>query len=160
MVETTLTARLMRPAEYERFVARLRADQARNTAFALQAGRDLGEDLAERMVRSELPEGLSSKNNFLYCFQRQGVDEVIGTLWYQLLDRGGETHAFLMDLHLEEAHRGDELPDRALALFEQRVTQAGARSIHVRLFAHNGRLRSLLQRAGYLPSEAILSRRL
>lgn len=155
-----LSLRLMRPAEYERFVARLRADFARNASFAVQAPRQVGEALAERMLSVELPEGLSTKNNFLYCLQLSDEPEAVGAMWYQMLDHGGELHAFLIDLHLDEPYRGDGRPEQALSLFEQRVMKTGVQAIHVRLFAHNGRLRTLLQKAGYLPSELKMSRRL
>lgn len=152
--------RLMRPDEFDVFRRRIEADHARNLAFARQISPGVARAMAEERVAIFLPDGLSTKNQFLYSIMLTGESAPIGSVWYRLQDHHGEFHAYLMELVMEEAFRGEGIGSSSLRLVEERARKSGAVSLHVDLFFHNNRGKSLLQELGYLPAELGFSKRL
>lgn len=71
----------------------------------------------------------------------------VGALWCQL--RPERCDAFILDLVLEPAYRGQGYGRQALALLEQTLAARGVRQIGLHVFADNARAQALYRDLGF-----------
>ncbi|MFC6567614.1 GNAT family N-acetyltransferase [Actinoplanes utahensis] len=114
-------------------------------------GWDFGEAYATtRQGNAELlPYGLDTPGMFLLVGLADG-GVPIGRLWIGLEHpRGVPNCAFLYDIEVDAAHRGQGLGRELLAAGEAVAAGHGARAIELNVFGSNATAISLYQRSGY-----------
>lgn len=97
---------------------------------------------AQSELKELLPQGLKTKNHFLFSI-RNAQNEQMGYLWYDLLN---PSKAFIDDLLIFPQHRRQGHAAQALHLMEDHLT---APHITLHVFESNHAARRLYEKCGY-----------
>ncbi|MDF2925239.1 MAG: family acetyltransferase [Paenibacillaceae bacterium] len=96
-----------------------------------------------------LPDGLSTKNSYLYMVHEPEKGLNIGHIWLVLSQEGQETSAFLYEILIYDAYQGQGYGKQTMAALDRSARELGAASIGLHVFGHNQRALSLYQKSGY-----------
>jgi ribosomal protein S18 acetylase RimI-like enzyme len=105
---------------------------------------------AESLERSRkefeelLPQGLNSKDNFLYTLHNE--NEAVGLIWMKtfLPDR-----AFIYEVYIEERFRGKGYGKSIMLMLEDKAREMGVKSLGLHVFGSNRIARNLYEAIGY-----------
>ena len=97
---------------------------------------------AQSELKELLPQGLHTKNHFLFSI-RNAQNEQVGYLWYDLLN---PSKAFVDDLLIFPQHRRQGHAAQALHLMESQLT---APHVTLHVFEKNHAARRLYEKCGY-----------
>jgi ribosomal protein S18 acetylase RimI-like enzyme len=111
-------------------------------ASALEQSKQTYQDL--------LPEGLASKNQYLFSIQDDALAQNVGMIWFALNDHGRRQSAFVCDFLIFEQFRRHGYGMQALHALEGEVRQLGLDTISLHVFGHNLPARSLYEKMGYV----------
>ncbi len=92
-----------------------------------------------------LPEGVNSKDQFLYLIVDETNGNKIGLLWVQVKDR----KAFIYDFVIDEAFRGKGYGKQALAALDETLKLMKAESVALHVFGDNFTAQELYKKMGY-----------
>ncbi|MEO8704816.1 MAG: GNAT family N-acetyltransferase [Kofleriaceae bacterium] len=138
-----VTLRPLLPAEF----AGYRASFIRDWAADLVRVEDLSPAdavrEATRRTDASLPQGFTTLDHHLYAIL-SGTDRV-GTLWFSVADG----HAFLDDITIDEAARGQGHGRRALVQLEALARALGLVRIDLHVYRDNPRAIALYEQLGY-----------
>jgi len=138
----------MTEAEFATYLA----DAVRSYADAhILAGDVVPEEALSRAQKDYdelLPEGLRSKNDFLFTLTH-GTLGPIGMVWFELRERRAVKSAYLYDIIIRENLRGQGYGRQALELLEAKLRELGVRSIGLTVFGYNHAARALYEKMGY-----------
>lgn len=115
---------------------------AANYGYSLEKSRAI----ALKELLDDLPQNISTPDNFLLCIQENGKD-TIGYLWYKLLDNGKTV--FILDFILFDKFRGLGYGTEALIALEKQLLQIGGEQIKLRVAFENKRALSLYKKIGF-----------
>jgi ribosomal protein S18 acetylase RimI-like enzyme len=138
----------MRPDEFACFEAESKRSYARDMSENGGVDPDAAHAKAERDFARLLPEGLASAGQFLFVIQDERR-AARGALWFADEERNGRRCAFLYDIHVDEASRGQGIGHRAMQLLEREVRARGLDSLELNVFGGNTVARSLYRSLGY-----------
>ena len=146
---TTIRVRTMTPSEYDEWQTTIAADYA---AEQVRAGRWAAEGAVQR-ARDEnselLPRGLDTERMLLL----QSVTEsgvAVGRAWVALdHPRGAPDTAFLYDIEIDAAFRGQGYGRALLDAVEAATSAAGAGSLELNVFGTNTAAIRLYETNGY-----------
>lgn len=146
---TTIRVRTMTPAEYDEWQATIAADYA---AEQVRAGRWAAEGAVQR-ARDEnselLPRGLDTERMLLLQAVTDSGDAV-GRAWVALdHPRGAPDTAFLYDIEIDAAFRGQGYGRALLDAVEAATRAAGAGSLELNVFGTNTAAIRLYETNGY-----------
>ena len=94
-----------------------------------------------------LPEGLNSKDQFLFSMNDDGRN--VGILWFGIRGAEDNRKAFIYDIVVNVSERGKKFGERALKLLEFEVKKRGLSHIGLHVFGHNLVARNLYEKMGY-----------
>ena len=104
---------------------------------------------AEKQLTQLLPEGVASKNQYLYTV----VDDInglkVGMIWFAVNDKAPRPTAFIYDFLVYEEFRRKGYGRQTLSALEERVKEFGIDIIRLHAFGHNQVAIGLYQKAGY-----------
>jgi ribosomal protein S18 acetylase RimI-like enzyme len=143
-----VTLRPMRPDEFPAFEAWSKRGYARD--MAENGGVDPGaaKAKAERDFARLLPDGPASPGQFVFVIEdERGAAK--GALWGAEEERLGRRCAFLYDIRVDEASRGQGIGRLAMQLLEREVRARGLNSLELNVFGGNTIARSLYRSLGY-----------
>ncbi len=125
---------------------------------SLGAGGSLqeAEEFAERGLNACCPKGFDTPLHHFLTLVEIATDSPVGTLWFFVPLEGPNPSAFVYDLRILESHRGKGFGKELMALLEDEVRRAGARSIGMNVRGNNRVARALYDRAGYEPENIFL----
>lgn len=106
-----------------------------------------------------LPDGLKSAGQFLYVVEDEG-GAAKGALWFADQERNGRRCAFLYDIYVDEACRGQRIGRLAMQRLEQEVRARGLSSIELNVFGGNTIARALYRSLGYAETFVGMRKRL
>ena len=141
-----ITFRTMKTEEFpnyhDYFIVDYANEIAANFGYSLEKSRAI----ALKELINDLPQNISTPNNFLLCIEESG-DDTIGYLWYKFLDNG-ET-VFILDFVLFDNFRGLGYGKAALIALEEQLFQSGVEQIKLRVAFDNNRALRLYERLGF-----------
>jgi ribosomal protein S18 acetylase RimI-like enzyme len=92
-----------------------------------------------------LPDGVSSKDQFLYSIVEQKDESKIGWLWVQVKDQ----KAFIYDFVIDEGFRGHGFGKQALAALDEKLKSMDVQSVGLHVFGDNVTAQELYKKMGY-----------
>ncbi len=120
----------------------------------LQAGDCAPQDalaLAQKDYRELLPDGLASKNQFLFCAldDAPGGNVVVGMVWFAVKEGRTRRTAFIYDIKVGEDFRGQGYGRQLMQQVEDLVLGMGIARLSLHVFGHNHVARALYEKIGY-----------
>ncbi|SDN18129.1 GNAT family N-acetyltransferase [Alkalicoccus daliensis] len=91
-----------------------------------------------------LPEGKSTKNNYLYEIKKE--EKTIGFVWLALKT---PQRGFIYDIKIFPAHQRNGFGKETLILIEEQCSKLGIEKIGLQVFPHNKRAIALYNKHGY-----------
>ena len=96
-----------------------------------------------------LPEGLQSKNQYIFNIFDNDQGFKLGLLWVEVkMDEPGRP-AFVFDFIIEEQYRGIGFGKKALFALDEILKEMGAKSVSLHVFGHNKTAFELYKKTGY-----------
>jgi GNAT superfamily N-acetyltransferase len=140
--------RPMRADEFPAFAATTKEGYVRD--MSENGGVDPGtaRTKAEEDFARLLPDGLASAGQFLFVIEDED-GAARGALWFAEEERRGRPCAFLYDIHVDEASRGQGVGRLAMQQLEQEASARGLGAIELNVFGGNVVARSLYRSLGY-----------
>jgi len=135
--------------EFEEFLEKEIHDYAQEKIIS---GNWLAEEAIEKSrteFMSLLPEGLQTKDQFVFSVLDEDTNLTIGVLWVQV--KMGDSHrkAFICDFVIQPEFRGNGFGKQALQALDKKLEEMGVISVSLHVFAHNTHAIALYEKAGY-----------
>jgi ribosomal protein S18 acetylase RimI-like enzyme len=92
-----------------------------------------------------LPDGVNSRDQFLYSILDEIDGNKIGLLWVQVKDQ----KAFIYDFIIDESFRGKGYGKQALAALDEKLISMNVDSVGLHVFGHNIVAQELYKKSGY-----------
>lgn len=99
-----------------------------------------------------LPEGLKTKDQYLFTIPDNNSNNKIGVLWVQVKMNTSPRKAFICDFIIEPQFRGQGYGKQALQALDEKLIQMNVESVSLHVFAHNTNAVGLYETMGYLPT--------
>jgi ribosomal protein S18 acetylase RimI-like enzyme len=119
----------------------------------VEAGNWPEEGAVERAVKEMrddyLPDGVKTKDNFLFTLVDPTIGEKVGMLWYAILDRDGRQQAFVYDVIVDEAYRRRGYGYQAFQKMEEIVKAEGVNMIALHVFGYNVGAKAMYEKLGF-----------
>lgn len=115
---------------------------------------------AEKEFRQLLPDGLATKNQYLYSIVDGETGSKVGMVWFSVDDNRSEPSAFVNDFMIHEEFRRQGYGTQALRAVEETVKELGVSKISLHVFGHNHAARALYDRVGYETSDILMTKRI
>lgn len=141
--------RKMTAAEYERFSAWSLSEYARELMAGSALTREEALLKAEAEQRELLPRDADTPGQSLCVIEADGRG--VGFIWYQYEETVGVRQAFLCDLAISPAERGQGLATAALRAMEQGAARTGCEECVLFVADGNEPARRLYAKCGYAP---------
>jgi ribosomal protein S18 acetylase RimI-like enzyme len=112
-------------------------------------------DLSRKEYDELLPQGLATRDNFLFTI----VDvqsAPVGVLWFALKTRFGTQIAYVFDISVKPERQREGHACRAFLALEDEARRLGLSGIALHVFAHNPGARALYEKLGFRPTNISL----
>jgi RimJ/RimL family protein N-acetyltransferase len=96
-----------------------------------------------------LPEGLASKNQYLFSIKDDQTGSTVGMIWFALRDQVTPPRAFIYDFRINKAFQRKGYGRQTLRALEDKARELGIDTIALHVFGHNEAAIALYQKAGY-----------
>lgn len=104
---------------------------------------------SKKAHESLLPEGLATKNNYLFTIHEIEDKNNVGHTWVKIDDNVSTKSAFIYDIEILEPYRRKGFAKSALVNIEKIVGNLGATSLGLHVFNHNSAALALYNSIGY-----------
>ena len=139
------------------------AKSVRNYATEKMKGETLTSEEAEKIAETSfatlLPDGISTKDHYLFNVVSTDDQMRIGILWFGL-KHGATRSAFVYDIELESGHRGKGYGRETMRLLEEKARSLGCSKVALHVFGHNNVARSLYENTGYRTTNVMMAKEL
>ena len=115
---------------------------------------------SQKEVQQLLPEGLKSKNQFIYSIVNESTTQKLGMLWVEVKMDTPRRRAFIYDFIIEEEFRGKGYGKQALAALDEKLISMDVESVGLHVFAHNAIAQELYKKSGYEITNLIMRKTL
>lgn len=137
----------MTQSEFDAFLERLVPDYAAVNVRAGYWNEDEALEKSRKQTESLLPDGLHTKNHFLYTIYDD--NRAVGMIWMRAeLDRAVKS-GFIFDVEIKEEFRGKGYGKQAMLLIEEKARELGIKRMGLHVFAYNDVAKNLYERIGY-----------
>jgi ribosomal protein S18 acetylase RimI-like enzyme len=109
-------------------------------------------------VVSSLPEGVATPDHHLWIAHDAATGERVGVLWLQIRPAAGTTEAFIDDIEVDAARRGQGYGRAILAAAQRRAAELGATRIGLQVAGHNTVARRLYASSGFTERSIMMAR--
>jgi ribosomal protein S18 acetylase RimI-like enzyme len=136
------------PMQQEDFEAYLERDIREYAEEHVRNGNWKPEEALERSTKEHqqlLPEGLRSKNQFLFSLVDSASDQKLGMLWVNIEN----DQAFIYDFRIDEAQRGKGYGKQALKALDEKLKRMKVESVALHVFGDNLIAQELYKKMGY-----------
>jgi ribosomal protein S18 acetylase RimI-like enzyme len=103
---------------------------------------------SRREYEELLPDGLASKDQYLYSIVEDVSGQKVGILWVAVNHRG-QPAAFIFDIEIYEAFRRRGYAEQAFLRLEEKMKALGMTKIGLHVFGHNHAAQALYNKLGY-----------
>ncbi len=107
-----------------------------------------------------LPEGLKTKDQYLFTILDNNSNNKIGVLWVQVKINTSPRKAFICDFIIEPQFRGQGYGKQVLQALDEKLIQMNVESVSLHVFAHNTNAVGLYKTVGYLPTNLYMKKTL
>ncbi|WP_077324879.1 GNAT family N-acetyltransferase [Virgibacillus siamensis] len=102
---------------------------------------------ANKQLEQLLPDGLDTKENFLYSVCQD--NDPIGILWLNVRLMPQGKHAFIYDIRIDDEQQGKGLGKAAMQELDNYADKHGIQKVALHVFEHNHRAIALYKKMGY-----------
>ncbi len=99
--------------------------------------------------RRFLPDGVATKDNYLYRIEDETLATTVGTIWLARIMQGTHPIAFIYDFRIDEPFRRKGYGEQAMRAAEEQAKALGFDTIALHVFGHNHAARALYEKIGY-----------
>lgn len=149
----------MTEAEFTPYRARLMQDYAQEHVKAGNWHPSEALQRAEKEFRHLLPDGLATKNQYLFSIQDEATGLKVGMIWFAVDDTRPQPSAFIFDFVIQPEFRRRGFGLQTLQVLEEKVKELGVHGISLRVFGHDKAARALYEKAGYEVTDLLWQRR-
>ena len=149
----------MTQTDFEVWAPRSRQDYADDQIRANGLTKHEAYEFSERDFARLLPDGLSTKDNYLYTIKHSDR-KVVGYLWFCIRGADDCRKALLCEIVIDENYRGQGIGKRAMLQFEQEVMKLGLNKIDLHVFGYNENAIRLYQSLGFKTTKLVMSKSL
>lgn len=107
-----------------------------------------------------LPDGIQTKNQFLFTILDETSNNKIGVLWVQIKMDSPHRKAFICDFIIDPQYRGQGYGKQTLKALDEKLTQMKVESVSLHVFAHNTNAIGLYETMGFLPTNIYMKKTL
>ena len=118
----------------------------------IKSGNWLAETALEKSraeFMSLLPDGLQTKDQFIFTILDDTSQTKLGVLWVQVKMDENPRRAFINDFVIEPQFRGQGFGKQALQALDTKMEEMYVESIMLHVFAHNATAINLYEKMGY-----------
>lgn len=144
--------------EFDQWAPRSRESYAQDKMRANGYTKKEALEIAEKDFLSSLPEGLKSKDNYLFTMKVEEAN--VGTIWFAVKGDVDNRKAFIYDIIVEESFRGQGLGRKAMVLVEDEVKKIGLKEIGLHVFGFNDAAIHLYKSLGYQTTDLVMAKTL
>lgn len=117
------------------------------------------EEIGKADFKRILPDGLGSKDNYLFKMKGDGPD-ALGYLWYCVRGPQDNRRIFICDIMVEEKYRGKGYGKMAMLQAEEGAKALGIKKMGLHVFGYNKTAIGLYQSLGYLTTDLVMEKSL
>lgn len=117
-------------------------------------------ELSEETYRKYLPDGIHSKEQYLYVVHQEGQQASVGYVWLNVSDTPAGMRAFLYDIIIEEEYRGQGFGQATMKALDETARALGATTIGLHVFGHNQTALHVYQKSGYAVTDYKMAKNL
>ncbi|VWX38698.1 GNAT family N-acetyltransferase [Exiguobacterium oxidotolerans] len=110
--------------------------------------------------RQLLPDGRASKDNYLFSLVDESTAELVGMMWFHVVEKKQGRTAFIYDFSVDARHQGKGYGRQAMVALEQVARRMNIKVIGLHVFAHNKRAIALYETSGYVTTDLHMEKRL
>lgn len=118
------------------------------------------QERAEKEFQQLLPNGVATKNQYLFAIEDTAEVNKVGMLWFAVSEGRPHPMAFIYDFVISEPFRRKGYAMQALLVLEDKVKGMGIDTISLHVFAHNQAARALYEKMGYVTTDIQMSKTL
>jgi ribosomal protein S18 acetylase RimI-like enzyme len=96
-----------------------------------------------------LPDGVNTKNQYLYKIHDTEADQRVGIIWLNARVDAPHPSGFIYDIEIDEEQRGKGFGKQAMLAVEGKARELGLKSLGLHVFAHNAVAKGLYEKIGY-----------
>jgi RimJ/RimL family protein N-acetyltransferase len=116
--------------------------------------------LAEREFKALLPNGIETKDNYLYSILEEKSNEKVGFIWIASnVPHSLKNDLFIYDFEIFESFRRKGYAIAALKLLEEKARELGKNRISLHVFGQNQAARKLYQKSGFEETNVVMSKK-
>lgn len=145
----------MTESEYDFWQKRSVLNYAADKKISDDLSEEEAKTLAENSFHRLLPQGLKTKDQFLYCM-KDDLGNLMGHLWFGLSGPENRRKAFLYDIIIDEKWRGQGFGKRAMLALEKIAKEKGAKSLGLHVFSHNPTAVGLYSGLGFKTTDLVM----
>jgi ribosomal protein S18 acetylase RimI-like enzyme len=149
----------MSESEYSLWSPRCRKSYAQDKMKANGLTKSEAEKIAQEDFKSILPDGLSSKDNFLYS-AKDDEHNIIGFVWFGVRGSEDNRRAFIFDVIVEEQFRGKGYGKQIMRMAEAEARKFGLKRIGLHVFGFNVAAIGLYKSLGYHTTDLVMEKEL
>lgn len=116
--------------------------------------------LAEESTEKALPQGLATKDHYLFSVEDEAEDRQVGTIWFGVMDWGVGPAAFVYDVLVFDEFRRKGYGEQAMLALEDKVKELGLDTIALHVFGYNQGALKLYEKVGYEVTDVNMAKRL
>jgi GNAT superfamily N-acetyltransferase len=116
----------------------------------------LARQIGEQEIASVAPEGLATKNSFVYTARDAESGEPVGFLWLGLRGENAQD-AFVYDIRVDESRRGLGYGRATMIACIARAAELGASTVGLHVFGHAAVPRALYSSLGFVETSVQMS---
>jgi RimJ/RimL family protein N-acetyltransferase len=150
----------MKETEYQEYLAVAIADYAQEHVKAGRWNAENALQSATQEYQQLLPDGLHTKNQYLFTIVDEQTETKVGMLWFAATERANEPAAFVFDVIVYEPYRRRGYGEQAFHALETKVREMGLKKISLHVFGHNYAARAMYEKLGYIATNVTMSKSL
>lgn len=129
----------------------------------VRAGNWLPEEAHQKSAnefRQLLPDGVASKDQYLFSIEDAASGRHIGMLWLAVIVKGAHRTGFIYDFNVDEAQQGKGYGREALKALDEKAAELGVEALSLHVFGHNPRAIHLYEKMGYEVTDLHMTKQL
>ncbi len=115
--------------------------------FALKMERDASRRKAETEQKQALPDGVNTKNNYLFSVCLGG--KKIGGIWFAKMNSKGIDFAFIFYINIDEEFRGKGSGSVVMNMIDTEIKSAGLDRVRLHVLKNNIAAIKVYKKSGY-----------
>jgi len=130
------------------------ADKIKAGHWSEEEGLDKARDSFKRL----LPDGVNTKDQYLFNVKDVETDRSVGIIWLNAQVDKPHPTGFIYHVEIDETMRGKGFGKQAMLAIEEKARDLGLESIGLHVFSHNPTAIGLYEKIGYKTSSLNMSK--